>query len=96
MDWVEQEIEYLTKEQAGRISKDTTFMMKMILMMVVVFFCGDVEASRSRHDVCANIEAVPGGGQTFRCQHCGARQWQAEKNADYSGAFYCASCRKRL
>ncbi len=93
-EWLEKEIICLEREMKSRKKDDGMQYMKIIFVLFMVFFYGNIDAKHSFNSV--NYAKAVDGGQTFYCHKCQTRQWHDNSTADWNGKFYCGGCKTKL
>lgn len=104
-EWLDSEIDALKCEKQRKQKKKNTDNMlafKLVLMLSAVFFYVPVIDARPHAMILSKIKhhntnmKAMDGGRHFICSKCRTCQWQDNKNADWSGNFFCSACGNNL
>lgn len=102
-DYVENEMRSLESEmKCAKKSKIKSFRQEkiiLILMIPLFFFTLSLTAENAFQQKIPTTTVITvhkASGRNFYCEKCDTACWQAEKNADWAGKFYCKKCGNQL
>jgi len=95
-EWLEHETMALCNERKIKHrhkTQDTIIMLKMLCMLLAIFFYAVPVNATQPVNLCKNAD---GGGKLFRCNKCQTNQWCGSNTKDWAGNYYCPACKSKL